>query len=480
MSDYKNLLRHSGNYLLATIATKALSFVSIPVYTSLLTVEEYGVFNVFMSTAGLAAVILTLNTEVAIGRYYYDAKNEEDFKRFVGTSVRISLVVFCSLSFLLVILSKPLSLFLGFDTLLTLAIIPVSLYTVMNSVFVQIYQPLLKSRKIAIVSSLQAYISFALSVVAIMLLNEKRYYGQVIGTLLAMLFIANYSVRQINAYCTPCFDKRFIKYILSYSIPNLPYALSSLIIAQFGKLIIGQQQGFEAAGLYSYASNIAALMCIIISVTNSAWIPYFFTYMNIKDYKSINNDYDLIWRVTLIGAGMLSLFNYEIGFFLGRPEYLHQLYLIPILIIGYCFYQWSYVFLRNVGYEKRMIWNAVIVISGGFSNILLNSILINNFKELGVAISFSISYLIMFIIGWIINSFVLKTYTPAMRMFAVPFFFLLIFLSYIIINPTTDISLTAISLKIVIFIVFMIFIMFKWRSKILQLLFSIIGRQSIN
>lgn len=88
MSDFKALAKHSTNYLFATMATKALAFISIPVYTRLLSVYEYGIINVFMSTVGIVQVLLTLNTEVAISRYYYDAKNEQDFKEFCSTSIK--------------------------------------------------------------------------------------------------------------------------------------------------------------------------------------------------------------------------------------------------------------------------------------------------------------------------------------------------------------------------------------------------------
>ena len=87
MSDFKALAKHSTNYLFATMATKALVFISIPVYTRLLSVYEYGIINVFMSTVGIVQVLLTLNTEVAISRYYYDAKNEQDFKEYIHKNI---------------------------------------------------------------------------------------------------------------------------------------------------------------------------------------------------------------------------------------------------------------------------------------------------------------------------------------------------------------------------------------------------------
>lgn len=42
MSDFKALAKHSTNYLFAIMATKALAFISIPVYTRLLSIIVFG------------------------------------------------------------------------------------------------------------------------------------------------------------------------------------------------------------------------------------------------------------------------------------------------------------------------------------------------------------------------------------------------------------------------------------------------------
>ena len=139
MSDHKSLIKHSFNYLLANIATKALALIAIPVYTRLLTVEEYGVVNVFISLTGIVTVLLTLNTEEAISRFFFDAKNEDEFKQFVGTTLRVNGCV-CLLSILIFVLCiGPLSKMMGMSKLLALCLIPVALYNVSNTIFQQIY-----------------------------------------------------------------------------------------------------------------------------------------------------------------------------------------------------------------------------------------------------------------------------------------------------------------------------------------------------
>lgn len=395
-----------------------------------ISVNEYGIINVFMSTVGIVQVLLTLNTEVAISRYYYDAKNEQDFKEFCSTSIKISSGVWLLMSLIMVMLNPWLAEELSFSKVLTLCMIPVATYSIINSIFIQIYQPLLRSKKVAIVSSVQSYLAFCLSVIFMLCMETERYYGYIWGTIAAMILLATYLTRQIRPfYVKSKINREHVKYLLSYSLPYIPYTLSGIILAQFGRIFMSTHGGFDAAGLYSFVSNVGALMMILISVGHSAWNPYYLQYMTNKDYKSIDKDYDLIWRVTLISAMGLTMFGNEIALIMARPEFLSGMYLLPILIIGYVFYQWSYVYLRSTGFAKRTIWNAVAILISGISNILLNHLLIDRFYILGVAISFCISYFILYAVAYLINKYILKTYVPQSIRFIKPFLLLLLLMA---------------------------------------------------
>ena len=420
MTDHKALLKHSRNYLIANIATKALLFISIPVYTRLLSIEEYGIINVFMSTIAIVAVLLPLNSEVAIGRYYYDTESLNEFKRFVGSSINLAICIMIATSAVFLIFVGYIAEMLSFSVLLTISILPVALYSIINSIFEQIYNPMLQSKKIAIVSSVKTYVAFALSIIFILLLKENKYMGYVWGTILAMFLLSMYLYRQIKPYYTCCFDKRHIKYIFNYCLPYLPYSLSGVILAQFGRLFISNESGFGKAGVYSFASNISMIMLVLIGVIHQAWNPYYFRHMNDNDRSSIDNDYDFIWRTTLIIGVGVCMFGHEIGWLMGGEEFRQSLYILPLLVMGYTFYQWAYVYMRNSAYAKKTIWNAVSVIISGVSNIMLSYYLIPTYEEVGAALSFCLSYLILLIISYVINKAVLKVYAPSFCLFLKP------------------------------------------------------------
>lgn len=408
MSYIKEIAKHGKNYMFAHLATKALGFISIPIYTRLLSVEEYGVYSVFIASVGIFTSLFTLSSETAISRYYYEKENDSDFKRFVGTNVNLSCAIFLVTGAFFLLFVKNISNNLNFNLVLTIAIIPLCFFEVLSSVFEQIYYPQLQSKKIALFSSIRVYLSFLFSIIAILCLASNKYFGQVIGGILTLLLLSFYLFQQIGKYYLFSFDKKHIKYILTYAVPQIPYFLSGVIIAQFGRIFISNINGFNDAGIYSFASSIAGLMVVFIGVSNQTWTPYYFQYMNECNYEKSDRDSLVLWKLSLVFALFLTAFGNEIGFLLAPQKYFPYLYLVPVFIIGYVFYQWSYVYFRNIGYAKKTYWNAIIVFVSGIVNILLNITFIPRFGSEFAAISFAISYVVMLFSSYMINRFYLK------------------------------------------------------------------------
>lgn len=454
MSDYKSLFKHSRNYLFATMATKALSFISIPIYTRILTVEDYGIVNVFMSLVSIVSVLLTLSTEVSISRYYYDAKDTEDFKKFVGTSIRLTSIIILATTTIFILGLNVVADIVDMPSRLTLSLIPVALFNITNSIFIQIYNPQMQSKKIAIVSSVQCYSAFIFSIICILLIREEKYYGYIYGNIIAMILMGAYMIRQIKPFFTNCFEKQYLPYILKYCLPYIPDALSGIVLAQFSKIYIGNNQGFAQAGSYGLVVNMATLMIIVVQITNRAWVPYYFRYMNEKDHGSIRNDFNLIWRITLIAAIGLSFFGKEIADILAKKDFLDMMPLLPLLVSGYVFHQWAYVYLRNVGYSKRMMWNTYSYMFSGVSLVILNVLLVPKYQGYGAAIATLTSYILLLVFTYMVNKYVINLFAPSFISSMKPFLVYMIFVVIACYMYTLNINwLIVLLLKIILFLI---------------------------
>lgn len=85
MNKYKYLFKNIGLLTLSNFATKLLSFFLVPLYTSVLTMGQYGTYDLFNTTIGVLIPILTLNILDAILRFGMDKAYDKDAIVTLGT-----------------------------------------------------------------------------------------------------------------------------------------------------------------------------------------------------------------------------------------------------------------------------------------------------------------------------------------------------------------------------------------------------------
>ena len=80
--NYKYLAKNIGVLTISNFATNLLSFFLVPLYTYILSTEEYGSYDLINTTIGLMVPILTINIMDGVLRY---AISEESDKTHVFT-----------------------------------------------------------------------------------------------------------------------------------------------------------------------------------------------------------------------------------------------------------------------------------------------------------------------------------------------------------------------------------------------------------
>ena len=106
LNKYKKLLSNTAAMTVGQFSSKILSFLLIPLYTSILSTEEYGIYDIIVTTVALLTPFLTLVISEAVLRFAID--NDYD-NRYVLT-IGVTLVVLGSG---VLILLSPIFSFVG-------------------------------------------------------------------------------------------------------------------------------------------------------------------------------------------------------------------------------------------------------------------------------------------------------------------------------------------------------------------------------
>jgi O-antigen/teichoic acid export membrane protein len=431
-SDIYENLKHAKNYFSADIATKAIGFISIPIFTRLLTPEDYGIVSVYNAYIGIMVVILSLNSFSAVNRYCYEKK--EDFNEFLGTSFIFIGLIFSILTFIFLLFYDKLSLLINLPKSLLIYLILMSLFNIVYSIYLQILYPQKKSKLIARISIIYGYSGFVLAAILTFILQENRYLGKIWASLVIGFIFFIYFLLKLMKDIKFSLNLNHIRYIIFYSFPLIPYVLSEFILGQFDRIMINSITSTKSAGLYSLGYSIGMLLVIVISATQASMTPDFFKFLDNREFERLNSLIKKIFSIIILVALGIILFGQELLLLIADPRYYSSVSVIPIITIGYIFYGIFVFYGMYIGYTKRTLYLSLTVLAAGIINIILNYILIPKYDYLAAAYTTMISYFIMFLFTWLVVKYVLKQIVPSLKIFLKPAFvmFVIVLLVFLI------------------------------------------------
>ncbi|MBU7041992.1 MAG: oligosaccharide flippase family protein [Theionarchaea archaeon] len=459
-SDFFETLDHTKNYFLSNIAIKAIGLISIPIFTRMLTQEDYGIVAVFDAYVKIFIILLSLNAYTAVGRYFYE--NTEDYNKFLGTTLILLIIIFvvtiplfvCSSSFLAQLLQLP-------EPLPSLLIV-VCLFSIIREIYLQILIPRKKSKEVAFISIIKGYSTVVVAIILVYLLSENKYLGRIWANLIIGGILSVFFLMKIRSYFHLTFKKTHFTYIASYSIPLIPYALSGIILAQFDRIMINSMVDTASAGLYSLGYNIGMLLLLVVGATQKALIPDFYRFLETREYRRL----DLLVRrvfsiITIVALGLV-LFATELGMILADKKFHPGLTVVPIVVIGYIFYAMFTVYNRYISYEKKTLYLSAVVLLSGIINIGLNTWLIPLYGYIAAAYTTVISYGIMFLLTWMVAHTISTHEVTPLQMIWYPTLIMFLFVGVAILLNTIDINVLLFFMtKVVITMVFGMLIFWK-------------------
>lgn len=391
MSKYKYLIKNVGLLTLSSFATKLLSFLLVPLYTSILSTTDYGTYDIFNTTVGVLLPILTLNIQDAVIRFALDKNYKNESIATIGLRyvIRANMIVAAGL-----VINK----ILGFSAVANQYAVYFFLMFLTQSLSGVVISYIRGTDRIAdlsVSSVLASLVTIGLNIFFLVNLKMglKGYFlANIIGPVAQSIFLmvrgkmlqtANFHLK----YSTE--DKE----MLSYSKPLIANALAWWVNNASDRYIVIFFCGLAANGVYSVASKIPSILNVCQSIFNQAW-----ELSAVKDFDP--NDESGFFAKTYrtynclmtIVCSMIIVFDKILAKILYAQNFYDAWKYVPWLTIAILFGAMSGYIGGFFSAVKNSKVFAVSTVVGAISNIVLNIIFTPVIGPMGAAIATTICY----------------------------------------------------------------------------------------
>lgn len=396
-------------YMFVVFFQSGINLVTTPLFSRILSTDEYGVISTYNSWFSILLIFVTLNLSSGV---YNNALLEFEKDRDEMTSSFMSISIINSIIFLILI-------FITKNYLVRLLELPFILlvFMVVNCLLSSAWGFFIAKEKFDykyVRPLILTIISFILNPICgylgIMMFPSSKPVAKIIGCLIPSLLIDVWLLISILSKGKKIYDKKYWKYALSFNVPLLPHYLSGIILASSDRIMIQKIINFTSAGIYGVAYQLSLVIQGIFTGINSALIPY--TYKNLKIGNSgavkMYVKYMLLF-VSLVTI-ILALCSPEIIKILAPKEYYSAMYIVPPIVLGLYFSFVASIYGNIEFYYKK---NKIVTIATTLSallNIILNIIFIPKFGFIAAGYTTFIGYLFLAIIHYVFLKCIRKLY----------------------------------------------------------------------
>lgn len=401
-----SFVNHSVNYLIERFGVKGLSFIAIPIFTFLLSPDEYGQYVNFTAFASIFSVIWGINISSSLANIYL--KEKDKFNSFLGSALLFT--VFINILFIIVVLFLRSSIINAFSIsekevyLLIFFLIGNNLY----NYYIAYLKASQNSKQTRNFSYIKVIVTLAASIIIILSLNNNKYLGRIYGDLIGVLIIFIMSILPLLRLAKLNFKYEHIVFIFSFGFALIPYALSNQIIISSDRILIKNLCSNSDAGLYGFAYNISLILSMIINATNAAWIPIFFKNYNKKQYKEINKKFKIYTLIVFYVILTFILFNKEFVQLISNERFHSSIGIIHVLAISHIFIFLFTIYSQFFLYKRKIGGLLIVSLLSASINIILNYLLIPQYGYKVAAFTTLISYFILSSLLYLILKYKLK------------------------------------------------------------------------
>ncbi len=399
MSRQTELAKNTAILTVGRVCTQCISFFLLPLYTAILSTEEYGSFDLLVTYSTLLIPLVNWQLDQGLFRYMLECRDKKEEQRQLFSTLFCSSIMQCVVYIFLFILCGQ---FLKIENAYFLLIyVVLQVYT---ALFLQFVRGLGYSVKYTIASFISASATTILNVIALVLL-KMGLQGLFMSTLVAQLLTLIYLVFSSKSYeylSLKSVHIKTLKSVCAYSIPLIPNNLGWWVVNASDRIIISHFLGTAVNGIYSVSNKFPNVFIQFYNILNLSWTETVSLHYIDEDRDEFLTEtmtsFFKLFAAACFGIVACMPFVFPL---LVNVKYNAAYNQILILMYAMLFrvlvglYSCIYVAQKST---KKM---ASTTISAAVINIVVNLFLINKIQIFAASLSTLVAFFSMFIVRYI-------------------------------------------------------------------------------
>ena len=400
----QNILAGFLEFFYGNFVVLLMGFISLPLLTRILSTDEYGRSNLFLSAVSIIYIFAILGLAQSYIRYFYSEGVDE--RKLFGQCLKAPLVLIVVLSGVYLAFSGFFNSVLfgkgGFDvTILVIAYTLTSVFERFLFLNIRMQQ---RGKLYSNLNILSKVLNIIFIVLFAYLLGDDFRVGLYAQTLplvvvTAMLLVMfAYSGRGYKAKPHSLTEKE----LLRYGIPFVPMLLMEWLLSSMDKWSIRFLNDFSETGVYSSAMQIMTILMTLKITYVAFWAPIAMKKYEQEDESEVKPFFaDMFQKVQflcLFAAFGLTAFRSIIVLILGE-KYREASRIIPFLslmpVLSILFEMTG----QGIKFKKKPVYLNYASAIAICCNLAGNLLLVPHYKGVGAAIATALTYIVYFAIG---------------------------------------------------------------------------------
>ena len=374
LKDIPTEAKASVAYTVCSIVQRGAAILVLPLFTRLLTTEQYGLTSVYLSWFAFFSIILSLN--LPYGSFQTAMVKFENQREAYVASLE-GIYVLLSTLFLLVYL--PFQSFwnglLGMPTILVIVMV----FEVAATSCIQSWMGLrrfqFKYKSVFSVTIALAILAQVSSLLLVLLVDDKgvaKVVGSAIVTVSFGIVIGIMGIVRGRSL----FSKKLWRYALCFNIPLIAYYMSQVVFNQSDILMINYFCGADKAGIYNVAYSLAMLLTFLITAIQGSYTPWFYGKL-VKHEERADRAISTGLAVALACFLLVIVIaTPEIVSIMAGEAYVQAIWIVPPVAASVLLLFYACLFDRLFFFYEKKLYLTIGTIVPAVINIALNALLI--------------------------------------------------------------------------------------------------------